>query len=152
MTRILRHVSFARAHGYTLMELVMVLGILSLLLMLTIPVSLNFLRNQYLTSDRHAVISLLEWARDQSLMNANQSDHGVKVLSNSYVGFVGTTYATRDQSKDIVYPKSVIVTASGTNEVVFTSLNATATSSTISLANTLKSYSITVNQEGTIDW
>jgi prepilin-type N-terminal cleavage/methylation domain-containing protein len=139
-------------NGFTLIELIIVLGVVGILFGIGAPVTVQLVRTYSLRSERDTIVTLLEWARSQSLLNADQSDHGVNISSNTYTGFVGTTYATRQQNTDLVYPRSNTVTITGPTEVVFQSLSGRSGAHSFVISNGEKQYTITINQEGSIVW
>lgn len=143
-----------RLRGITLIELIVTMTVFSILIGVGMPVTIDFVRKYYLQSERDTLATLLEWSRDQSLVNNSQNSHGVKINDTDFTGFVGATYATRIQSQDLIYPRSSVLTVSGPTEVVFESLSgrSSPTSATLTISNGQKQYVVSVNQEGRIDW
>jgi len=139
-------------HGFTLVELTVVMSVMMILFSIGAPITIRFLQNYALTSDRDTVLSLLEWARTQSMANHLQSSHGVEITASSYIGFVGNTYATRNAAFDLVYPHSKSITTSGNTEVVFSPLSGRSANTSITFNNGLKQTSLTTDAEGAIDW
>jgi Tfp pilus assembly protein FimT len=138
--------------AYTLIELLIVIGVFTILIGIGLPVTIDFVRNYSLQSERNSVITLLEFARNQSLTNVNQSSHGLKINANEYATFSGTSYAARDPQYDLSYPKSNSVSISGPSEIVFAPLSGRSNQSSYIISDGVKQFTVTVNQEGTIDW
>jgi Tfp pilus assembly protein FimT len=143
-----------RLRGITIIELVVTMGVFAILIGVGMPVTIDFVRNYYLKSERDSLVTLLEWARDQSLVNNSQNNHGVKINSTDFTGFIGSSYPTRTQSQDIIYPRSSVLTVSGQTEVVFEALSGRGSPAptSITISNGQQQYVVTVNQEGRIDW
>ncbi len=138
--------------GFTLIEVVVVMGILAILLSFGVPYTVTFYRTYALQSDRNTLVALLQQARGASLANNSNVAHGVAITTAAYVGFEGATYATRNQTKDIVYPKNGSVTVTGPAEIVFQVRTGNATNSTFTLTSGSRQASITTNTQGMIDW
>lgn len=136
--------------------MLVVIGILMLLVQIGLFLSFDFYRTYAFTSVRSETVTTLYKARSRAMANINQSPHGVKVLSSptSLVIFQGSSYATRDTSKDEVIFPSSLVTISGMTEVVFSqiSANATVTGGPLSFSLGPKNGNLSINQEGLIIW
>jgi prepilin-type N-terminal cleavage/methylation domain-containing protein len=145
-------VSPKKIKGFTLLELIISSAIITIVMSVGIPVTLQFVRSYGLQSERDTVLVLLEWARDQSMANHLQTSHGILVTSNQFIGFVGTSYATRNPTFDLIYPRNSKITVTGGTETIFAPLSATTTNTSFVFNNSDKQYTIAVNEEGTIDW
>jgi len=162
--------------GFSLIEIIVVLGILALIASIGLFVSMDFWRGSSSHSEQDSVVSLLENARSQSLNNIDQVRHGVHFDASPlrYTEFECTSstctdYSGADTSKDLVINSSsnnVSVTAPVLPfDIIFDQLNGaciTTTSPTpficdpatqqIKINDGVKDYIITVNSEGQIDW
>ncbi len=139
--------------GFTILEMLVVLGILAVIFGLGLIVSLDFYRQKILSVERDAVVSVLRRARSEALNNVNQSNHGVYLAGSNYVIFQGNYYASRNPSFDEIFDKSNGVTVGGLSEIVFSSLAGGANvSGTVSLSNGTQILNVSVNSEGRIDW
>lgn len=140
-------------HGFTLLEVMMAIGILTIIFGAGLPTSIGLLRNYVLDADRDTLVTLLQRAQNEAFANLNQASHGVEITATSFVGYQGSSYASRDTTKDIVFPRSKLVTTAGDVEVNFSAIKAqVAAGKTITLNNTIKTETVTVNPEGMIDW
>ncbi len=139
--------------GFTLVETVIVLGILGLVLVIGFPVGLDAYRNYLLSSETRNLVSILRRASELAFSNKNESNYGVYLDSSRFILFKGSSFVSRDTAFDEDYPREPSITVSGFTEIVFSQLtgkpNATAT---IQLSNSLTSQLIDINEEGVIFW
>jgi len=141
-------------NGFTLLEVMISVGILALVAGSAMMFMGNFLGQSNLRSEHTLVLSLVKQARTLSLANRNRKAHGVKILSGSYVLFEGSSYAQRDTSLDLSYNRDTSVTITGPSEITFYTLSGRSgtTALTLGHASTTTTYGININMEGSIDW
>jgi len=137
--------------GFTIVEIIVVLGILGILLVATAPVAWEFYQGIDLKSEYQNNLSYLKLARAYALANKNGSAHGVYFGEGGATVFQGSSYAGREQSRDQFFPRSPFVAIVGASEVVFGALSATSSVATVTLSNTRGSYNITTNTHGKIE-
>jgi len=146
----LKHKSGA---GFTIMELVIVIGIFAVVLAFGLPIGLDSYRNYLLTSEQRNLVSILRRAENLSLANNGGLPHGVALGEGQYVLYQGSSYAVRNQAFDENYPRVSSVAVSSTPEINFLNLSAMpSVTGTIVLSNGLRSLTITVNDQGAILW
>lgn len=140
--------------GFTLVELLVSMGILVVLLGVTTPFILHFYRRYQIDTERMLLVSLFRQARTMSLDGQGRKDHGVFIDTNQYTVYEGSSYVTRDQSKDQVFGRNDTITITGPSEfdLPFRSLNGKSSDVMFNLDNGTKSAKIYVNTEGRIDW
>jgi len=139
--------------GFTIIEVVIVFAIFGMLLAIGLPIGLDAYRNYLLTSEVRNLLSILRRAENQAFANNRASPHGLSIQTDRFVLFQGSSYALRNQDFDEEYLKSGTVTTSGTAEIVFAQISGKPNASaTIILSNGLRSQTITINDEGTINW
>lgn len=139
-------------HGFTLLELLVVIGITVALATVALPIGANLLQSYTLNAERDSFVTLLEGARDAALANANQSAHGIEILPGSYTVFTGQTYATRTASNDELSARSSTVAVAGPTEVVFQPLSGRTAAAAFTLSSGSGSLTVTINSDGQIDW
>ena len=143
------------SNGFTLIEILVVIGILVVLSSLGLLVSLDFYRSYAFNSERDLVVAALQKARSQSLSNINQSAHGLKIISSGrYVIFEGDAYSSGSAS-NLDLPADPSITASGSGEIVFEQISGRAIGGQklITLSDPKgRSAQITINPEGGIEW
>ncbi len=127
-----------KSHGFTLLELIIVVGILGLLLAVIMPSFLNFRRNSILSTETQNVITLVNKARLSSMSSKEDFQYGVHFEADKVVLFQGDTYvAGAGTNEELILNtaltlSSVVVNGGGA-EVVFqkvtgaTNQNATTT-------------------------
>ncbi|MBI4119667.1 MAG: prepilin-type N-terminal cleavage/methylation domain-containing protein [Parcubacteria group bacterium] len=139
--------------GFTLIEIVITVGIFLIVMGIGLFVGLDFYRGSALTAERDTVVSILRSARSDAFNNLHELPHGIFIDADRYILFSGASYASRDPQFDEVIFKSPAVDASGTQEIVFQQLSATTgASGTIILSYDTRSVTIEVNGEGRINW
>jgi len=139
--------------GFTLIEILIAIGILTIILSFGYLISFDFYKNYALQSEKDLLVSILRKARSQALNNVGAAPHGVYIDNASYTIFYGNSYVSRDSQYDENIKKAPGINLSGLNEIVFAPLTATSTASgTIVLNNGTGSFSIDVNYEGRINW
>lgn len=146
--------------GFTLIEVLVVLGIFILLASLGLFMSFDVYRATFSRSERDMVVVLLEKARSQSLNNVNQTTHGFCFLTSgavvtSYEVFEGSdcTAAVKElipAGSDISLSPSPALPATG---IIFSQLSGDSNyTGTITLTQNTQSKTVSINSEGMIDW
>ena len=154
----------SRRMGFTLLEILVVLGIFSILGALGLIASMDMYRGFAFRNDRDMLVNLLEKARNESINNicisascTGGQPHGVRVAANQYVIFQGPSYALRDTTADefvATQYRALTIGAGSLSEVVFKQLNGdVATAGTITLLDGMGHASVvSMSGEGRISW
>lgn len=139
--------------GFTLIELVLSVAVLSIILLVSVPLTQRYV----LRNDMEVLSNIIvqDMYRAQSLARAgeNDSDWGVYIQEGSTTVFQGGSYATRNQSKDETYSFSTNIIITGQNEYVFDKFSgrlATSGSTTLTINN--DSRIISVGSNGVIEY
>lgn len=140
----------SNVEGFTIFEILIVMGILAVIFAIGLPASWNFYTNYQFDSEVAAFVSVLEQARNSAMINRNESPHGVYAGANQFVIFQGSSYAGRDISQDKVFPRDGNISISGPLEIVFGALSGQTSSTTYSFSRAQRSANVYVNSEGTI--
>ncbi len=138
--------------GFTLIEILISIGIMAILFSLAMPFTLDYYRTYSLQTERQTLVALLQRARNLSLSNTNGQAHGVARLATTFVSYEGPSFAARDTTKDVVYPRSSIITYTGSSDIVFQPLTAQSSDTTLTLNSTVGHMTITINSLGMIGW
>lgn len=138
--------------GFTILELMLVVGMLIVIFSLGFPIAFDFYKNYQLRAEGDKFISLLETTRNSSMINLNQLPHGIYRDNDNFIIFEGNSFAARNQSQDQNFPRAKTISVAGPNEIIFNSLSGQADSSAFVFNNGIKSFNIYVNQEGQINW
>lgn len=141
-----------RHPAFTLVEIILVLGIAAIILGASIPLSAYFLSSYDLASGRDQLVEVLIRARALSLANKNMSGHGVFLNAQTLTLFEGSSFATRLMAQDRVATVPSFVVIGGPAEIVFLPLSAMAAAATYTLSQAGKNLLVTVNPEGMIDY
>lgn len=138
--------------GFTLIEMLIVIGIMAIIASAGIPVVLNLYRDYRMNSEVRLLSSVLERARDKAMNNFNGSAHGVFIGSDNYVIFEGDDYETRNTSQDLIVPRAGAIAISGASELVFEQLSGRTSSTTLILNDGINQNFIYINEEGKIHY
>lgn len=140
--------------GLTLIEILVVIGIIILLFSLGLFFSMDSFRGYSFHAEEDKLVTILQRARSKSLANIDQASHGVHidVVGSAYVLFEGTVYNPVDPKNEPT-PIEGPVTLSGLTDVLFDQLSgASNTPGTITISGGGKSATVIINNEGRIDW
>jgi prepilin-type N-terminal cleavage/methylation domain-containing protein len=148
----------AMSAGFTLIEVLVVMGILVTILGSSLFFDVSNYRGEAFRAERNNLVVALETARADALNNMHQSKHGVAINPGGYAGYVifeGTSYAVSDPATRTLIPASYTVTLEppSPSEVVFTQLSGdTGFSGDIVLRDSERNAttSIRINYEGKI--
>jgi prepilin-type N-terminal cleavage/methylation domain-containing protein len=139
------------SRGFTLIEVVIVIALVSVIATFGLLLSMDAYRGFSFRSERDIVVSLLTRARSAAMANMYNTPWGVCISGGTYVVFRGTTCAVGGTSEQT--PISAGVSVSGlTTPVVFYQVGGTTTPTTITITQNAKSSNITINYEGAIIW
>jgi len=124
-----------KKQGFTLIEIVVVVGIMSVFLGMSVLQLRSFQQGSHLQNTAREVTTTLQLAQSRTLASKDSSQHGVyfntTTIPHQYTLFEGSSYATRNIAKDeiILVNKEIEISAialGAGNEVVFLRLNGQA--------------------------
>lgn len=137
--------------GISFIEILLVVGILTIIFSIGLPVAVNFYLDYQLDSETALFVSLLRHARNLALINNNESDHGIFIAANDFVLFQGSSYAARDQAQDQDFGRNSAISISGPSEAVFSALSGQVASSTFTISdNRSRTKTVGVNPGGLV--
>lgn len=137
-------------HGFTLVEIIIVLGILFLMAGFGLFMSMDFYRSYAFRYEENLAVSLLQKARSRAMANVNQTAHGVHFGVSDYTLFEGSTYDAGASTNQNIPINSGIAT-SGLVNVVFNQLKGDSTTTgDIIISGQSQTASISINTEGAI--
>lgn len=137
--------------GFTLLEIVIALGLVAIIFSFGQFVGLDLYRAHVFRSDELTLVTLLSKARRASLHRIEGAAHGVRMGDSLYILFTGASYAARDQVRDIEFPASQMLSRTGLSEVVFTLDGRVNSPGVIALTSGARTRSIVITREGGID-
>lgn len=138
------------SRGFTLIEILLVLAIMSVLLGLGLFATVEGYKGSVSRSEREMVVSLLERARSRAMANVAQSPWGLCYMAPNYLLFKGGACVTDGSSETLAAGSGVEVI--GLDGVAFAQLSGTTTGANITIKQNGRNEAITINHEGTIVW
>lgn len=139
--------------GFTLTEILVVIGIFALLSILLVPLGLNYYQREVLNKTDDQLVWVLKEARDNALNQNGGSSFGVYIAANNFTLFRGTSFNQRIIEDDINYSFPDSITFTGLQEIVFSpNTGATSQIGKISLSTGHYQRDILINELGVIDY
>ncbi len=131
--------------GFTLIELIVVISIITILSAVTVPLYSYFQTFTVLGSAKHEVLQNIRLTQVKAQSGENNSAFGVYFDTNQYTLYQGDTYLTRNQSQDIIYGLSDNIGFSGFTEVNFSiKTGLPSATGTLTLTNTINNATETI--------
>ena len=137
--------------GFSLIEVLVVTGLLTFLAGVGIVVSMQSYRGYLFRSERDLLVAVLESARSRALKNIGETPHGVHIEPDAFVLFAGAAYSSVAPENERI-PRNSSVTISEDEEIIFSQLSGDAASSSIVVSDGVHIKRISINDEGRIDW
>jgi len=146
--------------GFTLLEVMIVIGLVTVLLGATLFFDVNNYRGEAFRAERNNLVVALQTARADALNNINQSKHGVAINPGGYSGYViyeGDSFVVSSPDTRVSIPASYPfeLVSPSPNEIVFSQLSGdTGYSGELVLRDPERTSttSIVINYEGKIGW
>ncbi|MDP2672092.1 MAG: prepilin-type N-terminal cleavage/methylation domain-containing protein [Candidatus Daviesbacteria bacterium] len=141
-------------YGFTLVEVMLVMGVLGIITGLAIPFYQSFQISSALDNTGQEIIQALRNAQSKAISSQELSSHGVHFDTNQFVVFKGNIYSPADPDNEIFeVANTVDISSSGSNNIVFSvgqGLPDTQPVITITSSNN-ESKSINLNELGRIN-
>lgn len=141
--------------GFTLLEVLLSVIILSIVAGLSLPVMASFDGRNDLDVTAQSIAMQLRRAGTYSRGANGDSQWGVHAQSDSVTLFRGATYASRDSSYDETIPIPTSFTVSSTGDLVFSKVDGSPSSNgsiTLTNTNSNETRTITVNAKGMVSY
>lgn len=143
--------------GFTMVEMLVVIGIFVFVAGLGLFLSTTTLRNSSFSSDVDGVAATLQRARGRAATNINESSHGVYLDASGYVIFQGTSYSPSDPMNQSIPAGTgfsfLFSPPLPSQAIVFSQLSGDSDyEGTISITNGTNTAVININNEGQISW
>lgn len=144
--------------GFTLIEILVVIGILTVIIAFGMTINLSAFTSGTLQSEESKIVSILQRARSHAMANMFASSFTVCYVSSNYV--ISHDGICDGSGTDEIIPANTnIATTSNfstnfdaSHAVVFNQLDGTTIGVTINVKDSVKTLPITINNEGTINW
>lgn len=143
-----------RDNGFTLIEMLLSVGIISLLVGASLPVYASFQTRNDLEITTQNIVRMLRRAQTYARAGNGDSQWGVAVQAGSATLFKGAAFASRDTAYDEPAAISSVTSVSGLGEIVFAKLSAapSTTGSITLLTTTNDTRTITINGKGVVNY
>lgn len=141
-------------HGFTLIEVLLSVTIITMLVGLSLPVYETFVRRNDLDLTAQTLSSSIRRAATYARAVNGDSTWGIRFMSSSVTLFKGAAYATRDTAFDETIPIPASMSLTGTSEVLFAKLTGTpsvAASVTLT-SSTNDTRTIALNAKGMVNY
>lgn len=129
----MKYLPYSKRKGVSIVELIVVVGLLLLVTRIATGVFGDMKRNQVLKTETERVVSIIETAHSNALTAKDASPYGVYIQSDRLVLFEGVTYATSSpNNKEILLLDGAVIassTISGGSSIVFAKLSGETTNS-----------------------
>lgn len=142
-----------RIGGFTLIEVLVTVGIVALMVSLSAGVYVTFSRHESLEIATVGVVEAIRHAQANAQAGKGDAAWGVKFAERSVTVFRGASYSGRAASDDQTMGFPGGVKAGGLGEIVFSEyVGATTNVGTVVLSNDLGQRNISVNAKGTVSY
>ena len=139
--------------GLTLVELLIVIGILVLLIITSTPMAINFYKTRTMDVSLNSIVQTLRRAQLKAMSLEGDSSFGVYLTSEKWVLFKGNSYLVRDVAYDEVFDLPKNLQLSGLSEIVFSKLRgAPSDTGNIILTIDNRTETININEVGRINY
>ena len=139
--------------GFTLIEVLIVIGLLGLVASLGSAVGFDTLGRSAVREERDTLVSLLWSARTRALANMHESAQGVHIDGGQYVLFEGASYDISDPDNQVI-PRNPAVSISGGPDIIFVQLSGDASTGigTLTMTGPTGAATVVINEAGRIEW
>ena len=138
--------------GFTLVEILLVIGMLAFLVTIITPITLDFYKSQQLDTHTRQIIQMLRRAQLSAMSVEEDCSFGVYLTNDNYTLFRGSSYMTRETQYDEVFDLPPIINISGLSEAVFSKLDGLSSATgQIILTNNIKTNTIDINEMGRVN-
>lgn len=145
--------------GFTVIELIIVIGLLAFIAAFGGVISLNSVARSSAVQERDLFVTLLlRGARAEALANVNETAHGIYIdnTAKEYILFAGSDYEADPEARAVPFTNNniEITTTSGDEQILFEALsgNVIEGAGTLSIEFGPITQTITINEVGQIDW
>lgn len=146
--------SFVKINGFTLIEILLSVAIISIMFVFSSPLLNSFHWNSELAVVANETSQSLRRAATLARSGQNDAEWGIRIDTGTLTLFRGSSYATRDSSYDELFNYATSISPSGLSEVVFSKLTGlpTSTGSIVFTSPQGQSRTIIVNSEGGVSY
>lgn len=140
--------------GFTLVEMVLSIGLLTLILGMTLPAFRTFSIRNDLDIAVNQIVQNMYRAQTLSQIGDGDINWGVHVATGSILVYKGASFASRDMTYDEITDISPSISITGIQDVTFSKFTGlpqtTGTTTLTSIANEIRT--ITINAKGMVNY
>jgi len=142
-----------KVSGFTLIEVLVVIGLLGLVASLGSAIGFDTLGRSATREERDTLVSLLWSARARALANVHESAQGVHIDWNTYVLFEGSSYNSSDPDNQVI-SRNPTVNISGGTDIIFAQLSGDVATGvgTLTMSGPTGEATVVMNGAGRIEW
>jgi len=142
----------SKKKAFTLVETLLVIGIFTILVIATLPLSLDFYKKYQLNLCTEELVQSLRRVQLKSISIEQDSRFGIYFTEGKYVLFRGNSYAAREVQYDEIFDLPQTINISGLQEIVFTKAQGLpSVTGNIVLSNNIENKTIDINSLGRIN-
>lgn len=142
-----------RSQGFTLIEIMLVMAIITAMTAVGAPFYLSLSRNNDLDVATSLLAQDLYQAQTYSRNRAQDSQWGVAVNGQVITLFSGPNYASRNTANDVVYTVPGAINISGSGQIVYSKLyGLPQTAGSFSLTANGNTRTVVVNNKGMVEY
>jgi len=116
-----------KSGGFTLIEILVVIGILTLFAGIGLMFSFDSFRGYLTRSEQVMIVHMLAKARNRAMNNFDESAHGLKIEPGSLTLFAGSSFDVSDPHSRESFPRNKTLVLTGAEEIVFEQLTGNMT-------------------------
>lgn len=137
--------------GFTFAELLLAIGLLTVIMVLVVPAGIGYLHTYALVTQRDVLTNLLLSARSRALTHAGQGPYSVYVDNTKYVLFQGAVFNEASTTNEVTRVAGNIAHTPASTVISFALLSGKSMEQTFSLQSNGHSVSLHINAEGVIE-
>jgi prepilin-type N-terminal cleavage/methylation domain-containing protein len=140
--------------GFTLVEVLLSMTILSMLAGMSLPVYISFQQRTDMDVAVQQIVGALRRAQTYARGSNGDNGWGVEIQSSTLTLFRGTVFASRNAAYDEVVSIPTAITTGGLTDITFAKFVATpSTTGSITLStDSINSRTVTINAEGMVNF
>lgn len=142
-----------QAAGFTLLEMILVMGIITIIMAVSVPLYASLSNRNQLQVSASLLAQDLYQAQVNSRAQLNDSAWGVAVNGQTITLFQGNSYVSRNTTQDVNYVVPSAIQMSGASQTVYSRLyGLPTTTANFSLSGAGQTIPVAVNSKGMVEY